>query len=167
MQLWKEQETSLSRVALDVDKKGRFLVAANRSLATCKAPDQRAIPILERAQHPKLKDPFKLHLELIELKEKKRAQLHEASYITEFVKLSKREVSAVIGSDAQKINYICKLTRCRIVLMPVSFESINIRAKGVDLLQTLALTGRVQEVAQAKLMLQKALLELKGKQAGH
>lgn len=83
--------------------------------------------------------------------------------VVESVRLSKREVSAIIGPGARRIKLICFTTQCQIVLLPVTFDTVNLRHRTQDLPQAIQITGKRAQVQQAKLMLRRALLEYRSK----
>lgn len=81
--------------------------------------------------------------------------------VTETVRLSKGEVSAIIGPQGKRITMIRNSTQCRISVLPVTLETMNSRFRTQDFPQTISLTGKPQQVAQAKTMLRRALLEFR------
>ncbi|GEQ70707.1 hypothetical protein JCM33374_g4386 [Metschnikowia sp. JCM 33374] len=87
-----------------------------------------------------------------------------STQVTETVRLSKEEVSAIIGPQGKRITMIGNATHCRISVLPVTLETMNSRFRKSDFPQTISLTGKPQQIAQAKVMIRRALLEFRSKQ---
>lgn len=99
-----------------------------------------------------------------QVNENARAYVSEgAPQITETIRLAKNEVSAIIGPQGKRINLICNATHCRISVSPVTLETMNSRFRTQDFPQIISVTGKPQGVAQAKIMLRRALLEYRSK----
>lgn len=86
------------------------------------------------------------------------------NYIKELIRLSKCEVSAIVGPQCRRIDMIQNATHCRISILPVTLESMNARSRTHDFPQTISLTGKPHQVSQAKIMIRRALLEYRSKQ---
>ncbi|OBA19897.1 hypothetical protein METBIDRAFT_12930 [Metschnikowia bicuspidata var. bicuspidata NRRL YB-4993] len=83
--------------------------------------------------------------------------------VTETIRLSKSEVSAIIGPQGKRIDVIREATHCRISVLPVTLETMNSRFRTQEFPQTISLKGKPHQVAQAKVMLRRALLECRSK----
>lgn len=81
--------------------------------------------------------------------------------VTEMVKLSKLDVSSIIGAGGRRISHIRNVTQCHITVLPVSQESLATYAKyrSRDFPQTVSLTGTPGQISHARLLLKRALLD--------
>lgn len=85
---------------------------------------------------------------------------HDAS-VTEVVKLSKLDVSTIIGSGGKRITYIRNVSQCHITVLPISLESLAMFSKfrSRDFPQTISLTGTPTQISHARALLRRALHE--------
>lgn len=81
--------------------------------------------------------------------------------VTETVKLSKLDVSSIIGAGGRRISHIRNVTQCRITVLPITQESLLTYAKfrSRDFPQTISLTGTPEQICHARMLLKRALLE--------
>lgn len=81
--------------------------------------------------------------------------------VTETVKLSKLDVSSIIGAGGRRITHIRNVTQCRITVLPITHESLATYTKfrSRDFPQTVSLTGTPGQISHARLLLKRALLE--------
>lgn len=89
--------------------------------------------------------------------------LSDCSNITEVIKLGKREILQIIGPKGLDIEKISVQADCKIVLLPITNDMLVARGRDYESCHTFKLIGQPNQVARAKNLLRRALLEIRSK----
>lgn len=85
------------------------------------------------------------------------------SSVSEVVKLSKKEILQVIGLNGLDIECISNQADCKIVLLPITNDMLHARGRDYESCHAFRLSGQPDQVARAKNLIRRALLEIRSK----
>lgn len=108
---------------------------------------QRTMPVMSKSE--------------LQIVHREYAQPDLPPVVSELVKLTKLEVSSIIGPQGKRIGHIRNVSGCRIAVLPVSNEATVGRYRSRDFPQTICLTGTAAQIQQARSLLRRALADLR------